>query len=162
MKKILITLSVALFLFVSGCQQSERVSVAKNFLTALENKDFEEAKKFGTQETAQMLDFLSAINKKAQEELPEEEKEKENSTKFIIVREEKIDDNNVKVFFRKEGEEKESALDLVKVDGKWKVSMKKENPKEEKIKNEGELSHDHNHAEGEHDHDHEHNHDHEH
>lgn len=161
MKKIFTTLSVVFLLFVSSCDQakSERISVAEKFLTALEEKNFEEAKKYGTEETAQILDFLAGVSTQVKDAFPipdNSKKEEKNKTKFIVVREEKIDDNNVKVFFREEGkEDKNSSLDLVKIDGKWKVSMKKENPKEEKIKNEGELSHEHNHEES-HEHNHEH------
>ena len=114
------TISFVLFLFFIACSNSGPKPVAENFLTALSKLDFEKAKTYGTEDTGKLLDMMNGFAKM----IPDSSKHKES--KFEITGE-KIDGEKASVMYKEEGKEGEQSIPLVKVDGKWKVAMSKDN-----------------------------------
>lgn len=112
MKKQLFLLMAVVSMFVfTACSSGSPTSVAKNFTESIAKGKYEDAKKYCTEPTAKLLDMAMAFGGEAKVD---------PDFKFESIREE-IDGETAKVFVKKgEGEE---AIDLVKVDGAWKVSM---------------------------------------
>lgn len=112
MKKHLFLLMavVSIFAFTS-CSSNSPTAVAKSFSENIAKGKYEEAKKFCTEPTGKLLDMATAMAGGA----------KVNPDfKFEAIREE-IDEDTAKVFVKKgEGED---TIDLVKIDGVWKVNM---------------------------------------
>jgi len=110
-----------LLIFLIACSGSESPKgVAKNFLNAMNKLDFEGAKKYGTEDTGKLLDMMSGFIKM----MPDSSKGRESKTEMIA---EKIDGEKATVTYKEEGKNEEMTLDLVKVEGKWKVAMSKDN-----------------------------------
>jgi hypothetical protein len=126
MKKLLsigFVLVFSAFMFSCGGGSSDNPGdVAKDFLTALSNQDYDKAKDFGTEETGQILDMIKGMASM----IPAEEVEADKADiKTLKMGEVEIDGDKAVVHYgtdKKTGEK----LDMVKVDGKWKVAMKKE------------------------------------
>ncbi|VDH05947.1 Lumazine-binding domain [Bergeyella zoohelcum] len=103
-------------------------SVATKFLEHVNKGEFEEAKKYCDGPTA---DLMGMINSFGGNTMKEELAKKGKDKKLEIIRVEEKDDK-AKVYY-KEGKGKEESLDLKKIDGKWKVSINKEDKKKEGI-----------------------------
>lgn len=115
-KNVLFLCLVALMFAAVGCGEKPE-TVAENFLTALDNKDFEKAKTFSTEGTHKMLDFLSGFAK----DMPDTPKpEPKKVTKCAV------DGDKATCTYCCDDEGGESELAMVKVDGKWKADMSKE------------------------------------
>lgn len=115
---------IALSLLVAACGGGGPTpsEVTKNFLTALQDLNFEEAKKYATAESASMLDMMAGFA-----EMGEGQEEKPPQAPVKIV-EEKIDGDNATVTYETkndQGEMVQEQLSLVKVDGTWKVKFDK-------------------------------------
>ena len=93
-------------------------SVAENFLKALNKMDYETAKKYGSEDTGKLLDMMSGFAKM----MPDSAK-KEMS---FEMKDEKINGDKATVTYTASGEEGVQTLNLVKIDGKWKVAMSKD------------------------------------
>jgi len=120
MKNICNKISVVLgFVFIVSCSGNSPKSVAESFLKAMNKMDFEEAKKYGTDDTGKMLDMLSGFTKM----MPDSAK-KEVKSEIIA---EKIDGDKATVTYKDDGKSEEQVLNLVKIDNKWKVAMSKDN-----------------------------------
>jgi len=108
---------IILFLFSCGGGDSPK-SVAENFLKAMNKMDYEAAKKYGSEDTGRLLDMMSGyatmIPDSAREEISFE------------IKDEKIEGDKATVTYVQSGEVSEQSLDLVKIDGKWKVAMSKD------------------------------------
>ncbi|MDO4228307.1 MAG: DUF4878 domain-containing protein [Capnocytophaga sp.] len=126
MKKILFIVMFFVAFLITSCSSNSPKAVAEKFITAMENGDFEEAKKYADDSMGQLLGMLGGLEKDLQ-------KEKEKK-KITITRAEE-DGDKAKVFYKVEGEEKEKDIDLKKVDGKWKVTFNKENANKENTPN---------------------------
>lgn len=122
-----VVLIAALFMNVGCSDKSEVEKVADKFLTHLNNFEFKEAKEYCDDKTASMLGMLEGFSAMAKDEAKKEDK----ATFKIISSEVKDDTATVKYSQTKEGETKEEVLNLKKIDGKWKVSMNKEDAKKE-------------------------------
>nr|WP_314560919.1 DUF4878 domain-containing protein [uncultured Capnocytophaga sp.] len=122
MKKLFLSLFLLGSLFLVSCSGNSPKAVAEKFMKAIYDYDFKEAQKYCDQPTAQMLSALEGFSKA----VPEKEKKVK---KFTITKEE-INGDTAKVYFKTEGEEKEDTVDLKKIDGKWLVTVNKENGKE--------------------------------
>jgi hypothetical protein len=107
------------FVLIVSCSNNSPKSVAESFLKAMNKMDFEEAKKYGTDDTGKMLDMLSGFTKM----MPDSAKKE---TKSEIVSE-KIDGDKATVTYKDDGKSEEQVLNLVKIDNKWKVAMSKDN-----------------------------------
>lgn len=142
MKRISIICMLLFGMFMTSCSKTNTPEfVAEKFLTAMEQANYEEAKKYCDEKTAQIISMVASVPA---------QKDKEPAKKVTItnVEKNKDDKNKAKVFYLVEGEEKEKSIDVVKIDGKWKVSMDKENK-------ENGHGHDHGHLDGDNNHNHE-------
>jgi hypothetical protein len=93
-------------------------SVAENFLKAMNKMDYETAKKYGSADTGKLLDMMSGFAKM----MPDSAKKE----KSFEIKDEKIEGDKAIVTYTESGEEGEQTLNLLKVDGKWKVAMSKD------------------------------------
>lgn len=118
---------LSVLLFNVGCsKESEVEAVAEKFLTHLNKFEFKEAKEYCDDKTAPMIGMLESFAAMAKD-LPKEEE----ATFKIIGSEIKDDVATVTYNQTKEGQTKEEKLILKKIDGKWKVSMNKEDANKE-------------------------------
>lgn len=107
-------------IFITSCGGDTPQGVTEDFLVALAKQDFGAAKKLSTEKTAQMLDLIEGMTKMAEEsgediDIKVPDFEMGNSV---------INGNKATCYYTVAG--KEDKLDLLKVNGKWKVDMKKE------------------------------------
>jgi len=107
----ILTLFVAIAL--TGCGQSPR-STAKSFSENLAHGKISDAKKHATEQTGQLMDLASSFGG-----IPVEP-----NFKFIFVDQE-VDGNSAVVRFRERPDGDVQSLNLVKIDGEWKVHMSK-------------------------------------
>ena len=98
-------------------------SVAENFLKALNKMDYETAKKYGSEDTGKLLDMMSGFSKL----MPDSAKQERS----FEMKDEKINGDKATVMYTASGEEGEQSLNLIKVDGKWKVAMSKDSMNDE-------------------------------
>jgi len=118
--KGLVVLLVALT--VSSCGNSnDPKAVAKDFLLALASQDFEKAKELGTERTSGMITLIESMAKMAKEN---GQKLDETKLPEVEIGECEIDGDKAVCYYTSEG--KEEKINLVKVEGKWKVDMSKE------------------------------------
>lgn len=110
MKKILFLLAtIALMCSCSSGPQK----AAQNFSENLAKGKVDEAKKYSTESTGKMLDFASSMGGGS----------KINPDfKFTFVKD-SIVDNRAWVTFKGAADEREQTLELVKIDGDWKVNI---------------------------------------
>jgi hypothetical protein len=119
--KLFTIVMAGLFLFSACGKKQTPEQVASKFLNLLEEQKFDEAKKFGTDQTVQILDMyksLSAMSTGMAEEetTPAEIKDLE----CIIEGEKAICSYTIDGEF--------DQLPLILKDGKWLVDLKKESP----------------------------------
>jgi len=108
---------IILFLVSCGGGDSPK-SVAENFLKAMNKMDYETAKKYGSEDTGRLLDMMSGFANMIPDSARQE--------KSFEIKNEKIDGDKATVTYVQSGEVGEQTLDLVKIDGKWKVAMSKD------------------------------------
>ncbi|MFN4198846.1 MAG: lumazine-binding protein [Flavobacterium sp.] len=113
------------FLFVAvSCNKEEGPEqVAEKFLSHINKAEFKEAKEFCDEKSAGFLDMMAGMvgdNKPTDEE----------AGKVEIIKSE-VNDDKAKVTYKNSKEEGEKSLDLVKVDGKWLVTINKEDQNKE-------------------------------
>jgi hypothetical protein len=101
---------VVLTLSLAACGDSPS-SVASEFMNELAKGNVTKAKEHCTPQTATIVDMMVSMN-----QLPK--------GKFTVVKEEKVSDNQAKVILKNENG-KDEKVDLVKLDGKWKVAINK-------------------------------------
>ena len=123
MRKILLTFSLLLGLFFVSCSGDNKPKVvAEKFLKAINKLDFAEAKKYCDKDSQELLSIMESFSKG---EDAEKAKEKASDDDFTITKVEE-DGDKAKVYYKAKDSDKEIALDLKKVDGKWLVSINKE------------------------------------
>jgi len=105
-------------LILTACSGNSPKHVAEKFLEAYSRLDFEGAKKYGTDETAKLLDMMNSLTK-----LMNNADKKMVKTEVIS---EKIDGDKATVIYKEEGKEGDQVLNLVKVNGSWKVALSKD------------------------------------
>lgn len=139
MKRFLkISLCLVFAILLQSCNKNSPEYVAKKFLQNFFAGNFKEAKKYSDKPTAQILTLMENYGG------VDLNKEKIGKVQVKITRVDKQEKDKAKVWFiiKEKGkskeeaqEEQERSIDVRKVDGKWKVSMGKENtPKEELMK----------------------------
>jgi len=120
MKKLfnLVVVLLAVLAFNACGDKNAPEAVAEKYLQHIAKKQWEEAKKLGTESTHQMVDMLSSFGDDAE-------------VKELTVTDMKceVNDDAASCTFKSNGEE--DKLDLVKVDGKWLVDQKKEMPSDD-------------------------------
>jgi hypothetical protein len=119
MKKLLTIAVIALAVItMNACKSSDTPDkVAEKFLNHINKKEFAEAKKIATPESAASIDMLESFAKMGGEQTKEMKIENMKC---------KEDGDKAACDYTENGEAKK--LDLVKKDGKWLVEMKKESP----------------------------------
>jgi len=119
MKKLLTVAVIALAVItMNACKSSDTPEkVAEKFLNHINKKEFAEAKKIATPESAASIDMLESFAKMGGEQTKETKIENMKC---------KIDGDKAACDYTENGEAKK--LDLIKKDGKWLVEMKKESP----------------------------------
>ena len=122
MKKILFTFSLLVCLLLASCSGNSPKVVAEKFLKAINKADFKEAKKYCDKDSQELLSIMESFSKG---EDAEKAKAKASDDDFTITKVEE-DGDKAKVYYKAKDSEKEIALDLKKVDGKWLVSINKE------------------------------------
>ena len=123
MKKIILSIAAFALLAISiiSCgSKSDPKDVAAKFTTALNNLDYETAKKLGTPETGKMLDMISSFSSMMPDSLKEQAKKNK-----VEVKEVKEDGDKATATVAN-GDKGEEKLSLVKKDGKWLVNMSKD------------------------------------
>ncbi len=110
-KTLIILLVIVTMLFISACG-SKPQTVARKFLTAMENGDADTMKKLSTPESHTLLGLIPMLVQQLGE-----------NPKFEILSTEVVDDDNATVKYKITGIEdaEEDDLKLVKRDGKWLV-----------------------------------------
>lgn len=114
MNKILIILLVIMtMLLISACGTKPE-TVARKFLTAMENGDTDTMNKLSTPESHTIIGLIPMLMQQMGD-----------SPKFEIITTEIIDDTNAKVMYRIQTSEsvEDDELQLVKRDGKWLVHV---------------------------------------
>ncbi len=122
MKKLMSIGFVLLFSFFMvscGGSSDNPQDVAIEFMDALGDQDYDKAKDLGTENTIMMIGMIESMASMA----PEGEETEEMAE--ITWGETEIDGDNAICFYSTE-DKADQQVDLVKVDGDWKVDMKKE------------------------------------
>ena len=117
-----IVLLFTFFFAACGGSSDNPQDVAKDFLKALADKNYDKAKDLGTDNTAMMIGMIESMAKMAPDSLQEEDNADMDAIEWGDT---KIDGDNATCFYSSP-DKKDQKLDLKKVDGKWKVDMKKD------------------------------------
>jgi len=119
MKKLLTFAVIALAVItMNACKSSDAPDkVAEKFLNHIAKKEFADAKKLATPESASSIDMLESFSKMGGDQA------KETTIKDVKCKE---DGDKAACDYTENAEAKK--IDLVKKDGKWLVEMKKESP----------------------------------
>lgn len=103
-------------------------AIAKDFLTALNQMDYDKAKTFGTEETGKMVDMMKAFMPTDAAKVEEAKAKAKNLV--VEITDTKIEGEKAICTYKISGiegqEPKEDKLNLVQKDGKWLVDWKKE------------------------------------
>ncbi len=106
-----------------------------NFLTAVNNRNWEEAKKYATKESESMLDMVKGFA----DMMPDSTS---TAMKFEIIDDKTVEDENTAQVVAKDENQNEITYKLKKIDGDWKVDftmealmgdMNMENPVDESV-----------------------------
>lgn len=111
MHPLLSRIAIFAFLFLVSCGDSPQ-SVARNFTENLAKGRISEAKKYATEPTGEMLDFASKIG--AMPVNPD--------FTFVYV-EKNVEGDKATVIYRESVDGPDERINLVRIDGKWKVHM---------------------------------------
>lgn len=119
---LIVTLTLVLQL-IPGCKEAgpDPGEVTLKFLSAVQQSNYKEAKKYATEDSKAMLDALAAF----QQMLPEASRQKFKNGKIAIAHIEKNDSMAV-VTYRSDQDSTRKTLKLKKQQGKWKVAFTKE------------------------------------
>lgn len=109
-------------LFTSCGAGNSPAGVAENFLNAIKNLDFEKAGTYATEEAKPLLDMMKGF----MTNLTDEQKAEAEKQKALPLKIGKVEEtgDTAKVYYTI-GDQEEQAVDLVKVDGNWKVKFDK-------------------------------------
>jgi len=122
MKKIfqLAVIMLTSTMFLTACSNSnDPEGVAKSFIKAMNNNDFKGAASYCDDNTAKLFTSLDELSKLGGADA------KKDKSNYEFVKSETKGDKATVTF--KDSKKGEFPVTLVKVDGKWKVSMGKEN-----------------------------------
>jgi len=107
-----------LVLILAGCGGNTPSKSASKFLNAFNEKDYEEARKYASPETAKLVDLMESLSKMSTSI------DTLQHNKIEVVSE-KIDGETATVTFREEGSDETEDIKLKKIDGKWMVHITK-------------------------------------
>ncbi|MBC8046362.1 MAG: DUF4878 domain-containing protein [Fimbriimonadaceae bacterium] len=117
MKKVIIpVLAIFAVLFIASCASSGTPeATVKSFLSAVNDKKWDEAKKYATPESESLLEMIKGFSENAPDSTA--------TMKFDVVKDKtKIEGETAEVTV-KDDNEMEMAYKLKKIDGKWKVDF---------------------------------------
>jgi len=112
-KLILSALLLVSSFILFGCGSSPR-DAAEGFYACMADADFEGAKEYASPATQQLLDLVASMGK--------DNMEKQDFDITFVS--ETIDGDSAVVIFRDEAGD-EQPIDMTKIDGEWKVDVKK-------------------------------------
>lgn len=115
MKKHFFLLFLTFIIFSCGNSNSPK-GVAFAFMTHIKSENYQEAKKYGTESTAKLLDMSIMMSG--------DKKDRPKSKGFKILRDTLTGDSKATVFYFDEDTQKEEGIRMIKIDGKWKVDLK--------------------------------------
>jgi len=118
-----IVLLFTFFFAACGGSSDNPQDVAKDFLKALADKNYDKAKDLGTDNTAMMIGMIESMAKMAPE--GQDTDSGMGDLDAIEWGETKVDGDNATCFYSTP-DKKDQKVELKKVDGKWKVDMKKD------------------------------------
>lgn len=123
MKRTFTLLTVAIVtLAMTSCGGGNNPKdVAKTFLKAMENQNWEDAKAVSTEKTGKMLDMMKGMSKMGNSD-------SSPTGKFKEIKGVEKDGKEATVKYCCDKNGKESEMTLKKKGGEWKVHMKKEQP----------------------------------
>ena len=127
--KAFLILGFVSFAFFASCSNdNDPEAVAKKFLDHVNKGEFKEAKEYCDEQTASLIGMMESMAGDKTKELKDADVKTE-----IVSSEVKEDKATVKYKSTggKSGNSAEQTLNLVKVDGKWKVTIDKENANKE-------------------------------
>ena len=131
-KPIMLFLMLMSMTMLVSCSGNGPESVAKKFLELTNKGEFDKAKEYCDKDTAKLIGMAAAM---AGDEI---EENKDNNVKIVIVSSDVNEEEGKAIVTYKaieEGQTEETAsekqIDLVKIDGDWKVTIDKENMKKE-------------------------------
>lgn len=130
---LLLIAFLSLTLLNSCSEEKEPVRVAKKFVELTNKGEFEEAKKYCDESTAALLDVAKKLVKMTKEEIEAKDGDIE-----IVSSEINEEGDKATVKYKEPGEGEDDMvkhLDLIKIDGEWKVTIDKENMKKEGSRN---------------------------
>lgn len=110
-KRACLAAGFASLLLVAGCGNSPS-DVAKAFATSMAEGDIAKAKEYATPRTGALLDMALSLGGDAEEF-------KDPDYRFVLV-EEQVNEDTAKVTTE------DAVFDLIKLDGAWKVDVKKD------------------------------------
>jgi hypothetical protein len=105
--------------FISCAGGSNPESSAEKFLNAFNDRNFDEARKYSTEETGKLIDLMENLTRMA----PSDEKPPAGKIEIISH---VTEGETATVLFRENDTREEQELKLKKVDGKWLVHVTKE------------------------------------
>jgi hypothetical protein len=115
----LISLFVLVAVITSSCRKTETPSsVAEKFLTEIGSKNFDAAKQYGTAETENLLNMMNGFKKISIDSTIK-------VVRYEITRETTNGENAI-VYYKEDDKPGELPLAMVRVNGKWLVSLNKE------------------------------------
>jgi hypothetical protein len=113
MKTLVRTFSLALIFLLAACSPSPQ-STAQAFAENLAKGKITEAKKYATDQTGQLLDMASSMGGNTINP----------DFKFVLV-DKSVEGNRAVVHYRNGKDGSVEKIDLVKIDGEWKVNVSK-------------------------------------
>lgn len=116
------SLLLMLWIGFSGCknQEDQPKDITIKFLKAIQEADYNTAKKFATKDSKDMLDALASF----QEMLPDESQERFKQGKITVL-DSQIKDSLAIVYYNSDQDTTRKSLNLKKKDGKWRVAFTK-------------------------------------
>lgn len=118
-KSVLVLLAVLVAFSACKKEQTPEV-VAETFMNHMLAGEYQQAMLLGTESTQQMLKMFETLESLGGESMKNEDAIKVSNMECVV------DGDKAICSFMQEGEASE--VNLVKLDGKWLVDMKKENP----------------------------------
>jgi hypothetical protein len=119
----LIVVALVLAISFNACKTADSPeAVAEKFMNHLIAGEFSKAKEYGTESTKQMMQMFEALESLGGETFAKDDAAPEKIKNIKC----EVDGDTAICRFEENGEMSEVAL--LKVDGKWLVDMKKENP----------------------------------
>jgi hypothetical protein len=111
--------AIVILLIFQACNMGNSPSKsASKFLNAFNEKDYNEARKYATEETIKLVDLMESLSKMSTSIDSIQHKK-------IEVVSEKIEGESAIVTFREAGSDETEDLNLKKIDGKWLVHITK-------------------------------------